>query len=363
MDLDRPTPALVSGDTLGAGVGRRYAQGAGPFARYAGIASTFVDSILDVLHTTRLTGGIFLDAEFTAPWCVAAQIGPEDCTPFTPQPVNIVAYHYVSAGRMLLLIDGQPPVPVDAGEIVVLPRNDPHRIGSNLGLPPVSGDTLIQPAADGGIARIRYGGRGERVHVWCGFLGNNTPNDPLLRILPPVLKVPVTDGASGGWIESSLAFAARELAADRVRSPELLARLAELLFMEAVRRYVASLPDGQRGWHAGVRDPVVARALALLHGCMQQRWTAEILAREVGLSRSALAERFTRIMGEPPIRYLARQRLQLAAQRLRTSAESIPRVAFSVGYESEAAFNRAFKREFGVPPAAWRKQNVERPGG
>lgn len=320
-----------------------------------------MDTIVDLLHTTRLTGGIFLDAEFTAPWCVSARIGPEDCTPFTPEPVNIVAYHYVSAGRVLLGIEGQPPVTVEAGEIVVLPRNDPHRIASDLNLPIVSADALIQPAAEGGLARIRHGGGGERARIWCGFLGNSTPNDPLLRILPPVLKVGVADAASGGWIESSLAFAARELAADRVRSPELLARLAELLFVEAVRRYLAALPAEQRGWHAGVRDPVVARALALLHGRMPQRWTAEALAREVGLSRSALAERFTRVMGEPPIRYLARQRLQVAAQRLKTSAESIPRVAFSVGYESEAAFNRAFKREFGVPPAAWRKREAERP--
>jgi AraC-like DNA-binding protein len=317
-----------------------------------------VDTIVDLLHTTRLTGGIFLDAEFTAPWCVSARIGPEDCTPFTPEPVNIIAYHYVSAGQVLLGLEGQPPVAVEAGEIVVLPRNDAHRIGSDLSLPPVRGDTLIQPAADGGPRPYPSRRRRRRAHLWCGFLGNDTPNDPLLQILPPVLKVGVTDAASGGWIESSLAFAARELAADRVRSPELLARLAELLFMEAVRRYLASLPEGQRGWHAGVRDPVVARALALLHGRMQQRWTAEGLAREVGLSRSALADRFTRIMGEPPIRYLARQRLQAAAQRLKTSAESIPRIAFSVGYESEAAFNRAFKREFGVPPAAWRKKET-----
>lgn len=318
-------------------------------------------TILDILHATRLTGGIFLDAEFTAPWCVTARIDPEDCTPFTPEPVSIIAYHYVSAGRVLLGIEGQPPVTIEAGEIVVLPRNDAHRIASDLSLRPVSASTLIRPATEGGLARIRHGGGGERARIWCGFLGSNVPNDPLLRILPPVLKVSVTDGTSGGWIESSLAFAAHELAADRVRSPELLARLAELLFMEAVRRYLASLPQGQRGWHLGVRDPIVARTLALLHDRMQQRWTAERLAREVGLSRSALGERFTRIMGEPPIRYLARQRLQVAAQRLKTSSESISRIAFSVGYESEPAFNRAFKREFGVPPAAWRRRESEKP--
>lgn len=317
-----------------------------------------MDTILDILRATRLSGGVFLDAEFSAPWCVTARIGPEDCTPFVPEPVNIIAYHYVSTGRMLLEIDDEPPVAVEAGEIVVLPRNAAHRLGSALNLKPVSAERLIQPGADGALPSIVHGGGGERTHLYCGFLGSQVPNDPLLRILPSVLKVQVSESVSGNWIESSLKFAAQEVAAGLVRSPAVLAKLAELLFMEAVRRYLDSLPAEDSGWRAGVRDPVVGRALGLLHGRMQQRWTAEALGREVGLSRSALAERFTRIMGEPPIRYLARQRLQVAAQKLKESSDSIARVAFNVGYESEAAFNRAFKREFGVPPASWRKQNA-----
>jgi AraC-like DNA-binding protein len=320
-----------------------------------------MDPILDILRTTRLTGGIFLDAQFTAPWCVTASIGPEDCAPFVPEPVNIIAYHYVTAGTLLLSIDGAPPVSVEAGEIVVLPRNDGHRLASALHLAPVNAELLIRRGESGGLARIVHGGGGERTQVLCGFLGSQTPNDPLLRILPSVLKVHVAEGVSSHWIESSLKFAAQELAAGVVRSTEVLARLAELLFMEAVHRYLTSMPAEVGGWRAGVRDAVVGRALALLHGRMQQRWTADDLAREVGLSRSALAERFTRIMGEPPIRYLARQRLQVAAQRLERSDESIARVAFSVGYESEAAFHRAFKREFGVPPATWRKRSSAPP--
>jgi AraC-like DNA-binding protein len=309
----------------------------------------------DILDTTRLTGGIFLQAEFTAPWCVTARISPDDCVPFVPEPTHIVAYHLVTAGRLLLEVEGEPTVTVEGGEIVVLPRNDPHRMGSTLGLRAQSADSLIQPGADGGLARIIHGGGGERTHVLCGFLGSDVPNDPLFRILPTVLKVNVAEGASEGWIESSLKFAAREMAAGVVKSPAVLARLTELLFIDAVRRYLASLPQERSGWGAGLRDPIVARALALLHGRMSQRWTAESLAEEVGLSRSALAERFTRMVGEPPMRYLARQRLQVAAERLRTSGESIARIAFAIGYESEAAFNRAFKREHGEPPAAWRK--------
>jgi AraC-like DNA-binding protein len=314
-----------------------------------------MDAILDILRATRLTGGIVLEAEFTAPWCVTAKIGPEDCMPFVPEPANIIAYHYISAGKVLVEIDGQPPVTVEGGELVVLPRNDTHRIGSALDVRPVSTLDLIQPAADGGLARIVYGGGGERTHMLCGFLGNDSLNDPLLRILPSMLKVDVAEGASASWIESSLKFAARELAGGVVKSPAVLAKLTELLFIEAVRRYLTSLPPEQSGWRAGVCDPIVGRALGLLHSRMNQRWTAEDLAREVGLSRSALAERFTRLMGEPPIRYLAQQRLQAAAQRLKDSSDTIARIAFQVGYESEAAFTRAFKRAFGAPPAAWRK--------
>ena len=319
-----------------------------------------MDAIVDILHATRLTGGIFLEAEFTAPWCITARIGPEDCTPFVPEPVNIVAYHLVMAGRMLLEVDGEAPVEVGRGEIVVLPRNDPHRMGSTLDLRPLSAESLIRPAADGGLARIVHGGDGACTRMLCGFLGSDVPNDPLLRVLPTVLKVNVAEGASGSWIESSLKFAAREMAAGVVKSPAVVARLTELLFVEAVRRFLASMPEDQSGWRAGLRDPVVGRALALLHSRMNHRWTSESLAAEVGLSRSALAERFTRLVGEPPMRYLARQRLQVAAQRIETSTESMARIAFTAGYESEAAFNRAFKREFGEPPATWRKARSAR---
>jgi AraC-like DNA-binding protein len=316
-----------------------------------------MDAILDILHATRLTGGIFLDAEFTAPWCVTARIGPEDCTPFGPRPVNIIAYHYVSEGRLFLTVDDEPPVAVEVGEIVILPRNDPHRLGSDLNLRAVSAERLIQPAAGGPLARIVYGGGGDRTRILCGFLGNDTPNDPIVRILPRVLKVHVADSPSGTWIESSLRFGVEEQAAGAVKSPAVLARLTELLFMEAVRRYLVSLPAGQSGWRDGVRDPMVGRALGLLHSRLNRHWTTHDLAGAVGMSRSAFAERFTRIMGEPPMRYLAQQRLQAAAERLRNSSESISRIAFKVGYESEAAFNRAFKREFGVPPSSWRKQS------
>jgi AraC-like DNA-binding protein len=316
------------------------------------------NALLDVLRRMRLTGGIFLDCDFTARWCVTASaIGPDQVgLLMMPLPAHVIAYHYVTSGRMYLQLAEQDSICIEAGEIIVFPSNDQHRLGSDLDLEPVDAKALVMPPSAGSMARIDHGGGGALTHVMCGFLGTDTPHDPVLSLLPKVLKLPVQQGVSAEWIESSLRFAALEMAAGRTGSPAILAQLAECLFIEAVRRYIDLLPTQERGWLAGLRDPVVGRALSLLHARMDQPWTADGLAREMGLSRSAFADRFTRVMGEPPIRYLARQRMRFAAQRLRTSHEPVARIAFEVGYESEAAFNRAFKRELGIPPAAWRAQ-------
>lgn len=317
-----------------------------------------MDAVLNMMRAMRLTGGIFLDADFTAPWCITAKVGPEDCLPFTPEPRHIIAYHYVIAGNCLLKVGNQPPVAVASGEIVVMPRNESHLLGSAMNLRPVGAEHLIQTAPDGGLARIVHGGGGERTQVLCGFLGNDLPHNAFIAMLPSVLKLDVADGASGGWIESSLRFAAKELAAGHRESPAILARLAELLFMEAVRRYFASQPPAVHAWTAGLSDPIVGRALGLLHGQIARRWTTEDLARETALSRSAFADRFTRIVGEAPMRYLSRQRLEQACVRLKETSDPMARIAFDVGYESEAAFSRAFRREYGIPPAAWRRHHA-----
>jgi AraC-like DNA-binding protein len=320
-----------------------------------------MNALLDVLRTMRLTGGVFLDCEFTAPWCVTASaIGPEEVGLVTmPLPAHVIAYHYVTCGRVLLQIAGKDPIWIEGGEIVIFPSNDRHRLGSDLNLAPINAKELVQPPANGNMARIDHGGGGAATHIMCGFLGTDTPNAPVLEILPSVLNLDVKRGASRDWIESSLRFAALEMAAGRVGSPAILAQLAECLFMEAVRGYVDSLPPVQRGWLAGLRDPVVAQALTLLHARKGYRWTADELANDVGLSRSAFAARFTRIMGDSPMRYLAKQRMQSAAQRLRTSHEPVARIALEAGYESEAAFTRAFKRALGVPPAIWRSRSAD----
>ncbi|WP_235912084.1 AraC family transcriptional regulator [Mesorhizobium xinjiangense] len=311
-----------------------------------------------MLRAMRLTGGIFLDAEFTAPWCIAAQVGPEDCVPFTPVPQHIIAYHYIIAGHCLVKVGNQPPLSVDSGQLVILPRNDSHIIASALNLRPVDAEHLIQAGPDGGLAKIVHGGGGDLTQILCGFLGNDLPYNAFIALLPSILKLDVADAASGDWIENNFRFAAGELSKSRANSPTMLAKLAELLFMEAVRRYLASQPPAVSAWSAGMRDPIVGRALGLLHGQIARRWTTEDLAGEIAISRSAFAERFTRVIGEPPMRYLARQRFEQATARLRDSTDPIARIAFDVGYESEAAFNRAFRREYGVPPASWRREHM-----
>jgi AraC-like DNA-binding protein len=318
-----------------------------------------MDPLLDVVRAMRLSGGVFLDAEFTSPWCVSSHVGPEDYGAFLPAPAHVIAYHYVTEGRLLLRVGGGAPVSVGAGEIILLPRNEPHQLGSGPNVRPVSVDHLVQPATDGRPPRIIYGGGGERTRMLCGFLGSDSPNPPIASVLPASLTLAVTEAAAGAWIESSFRFAAQELGSGS-GSPTVLARLAELLFIEAVRRHVESLPAQEHGWVEGLRDPIVSRALALLHGPGAHRWTADSLAREAGASRSAFAERFRAVMGEPPMRYLAQRRLQFAAQKLEESQEAIRGIALEAGYESEAAFSRAFKRAFGRPPAVWRREQLER---
>ncbi|ODR91214.1 AraC family transcriptional regulator [Sinorhizobium alkalisoli] len=317
-----------------------------------------LEALLDLLRAMRLTGGIFLDAKFSAPWSVSAKVAPEDCAPFTVAPRHIIAYHYVTEGRCLLKVGDERPIEVESGEIVVLPRNDRHVIASAMNLRPVSADHLIQAAPEGGPAKIVHGGGGERTSILCGFLGNDLAHNALIALLPSVLKLDATDGASGDWIKGTFHFAARELAAGQANSPMILAKLAELLFMEAVRRYLAFQPTSANAWAAGMQDQVIGRALGLLHGQIARRWTTEDLARELSVSRSAFAERFTRAIGEPPMRYLARQRFEQASAQLKETADPIARIAYDVGYESEEAFSRAFRREYGMPPAAWRRANA-----
>jgi AraC-like DNA-binding protein len=228
--------------------------------------------------------------------------------------------------------------------------------------------SFAQVAADevetspGEVMNLTYGGGGARTRVICGFLAcDDVLSNPLIASLPRIFKVDVRKGGSA-WVESSLRFAAEEVGASRTGRAIVLAKLSELLFVEVVRRYVDTLPEGQRNWLAGLRDRFLGRALQLLHRDPAHAWTVDELAREVGLSRSALAQRFSEFLDQPPMQYLAQWRLLVAAQQLRDGAAPITDVASDAGYESEAAFNRAFKREFGLPPAGWRRRERQASG-
>jgi AraC-like DNA-binding protein len=210
------------------------------------------------------------------------------------------------------------------------------------------------------MARLQYGGGGEATKIICGFLGCEVPDNPLVATLPAVLRLSLRQEMAGAWMEHSFRLGVDAFATHRAGSGVLLSKLAELLFAEAVQGYLATLPDDQTGWLAGLRDPVVGKALALLHTRVAEPWTTERLAREVALSRSSFAERFTALIGTPPMRYLANWRMQLAKRLLRESGQNIAEVAAQVGYESEAAFNRAFRRLVGKPPAAWRDDGKRR---
>ena len=314
-----------------------------------------MDALSDVLRVIRLSGGVFLEAQFSAPWCINAKISAEDCKAFQVAPRHIIASHFVASGQMQLRADGGDAIHVRAGELVLLPHNDAHTFGSELSVVPVSARDVMRPAPTGDLMRIVYGGNGEATQVLCGFLGTDDSFGPLLSSLPTVLKLDLRATPAGAWIESSFRFAASQIAAGRVGSTTVIAKLSELLFVEAVSRYIAGLPADRQGWLAGLRDPNIGRALSLLHASPAKAWSAEALAVEVGMSRSGFAERFTSLVGQPPMQYLTFWRMQLAGQRLRESRDNIAQVGFSVGYESEAAFSRAFKREFGDSPAAWRR--------
>ena len=319
-----------------------------------------MDAVSDVLRVAHLTGGVFLHAEFFAPWCIAGRLAPEHCAPALGPASHLIIYHYVIEGNFRIRVEGEDgkELVVGAGEVVLLPRNDLHLIGSDLSVPPVVGSDIIHPPKDGGLSSIRHGGTGERTRMICGFLGcSSAKGNPVLSTLPPLLRLNVEQGGAAEWIRSTFQYAAEEVSTGRVGSETVLAKLSELLFVEAVRRYAETLPDGQTGWFAGLREPFVARALALLHRDVTRRWTVDDLGREVGLSRSALADRFIRLIGVPPMHYLANWRMEVAAQKLRNTNASLAQVAEIVGYDSEAAFSRAFKKAFGTAPATWRRSN------
>jgi AraC family transcriptional regulator, alkane utilization regulator len=323
-----------------------------------------MDALSEVLRTIRLTGAAFFASELKAPWSIVAPSSRAIADALMPEADHVVPYHLVTAGRCVVKLLEGPAIELAAGDVVVFPNGDHHMLGGTAQFGPVSmtPENLTKLLQRGKITPIRGGGDGAATEMVCGFFAcDRRLSAPIIDGLPRVVRVSLSDDPGALWLRSSVHFSVAETAQPRAGAETVLAKLSELLFVETIRRYIKDLPDDQTGWLAGLRNPHVAKALALLHGRPEHAWTVEELAREVGLSRTVLAERFMHYLGQPPIQYLTRWRLSLAANCLRGAGASIGRVAEQVGYESEAAFNRAFKREFGLPPATWRRKETPAP--
>ncbi|HKU85588.1 MAG TPA: AraC family transcriptional regulator [Casimicrobiaceae bacterium] len=307
-----------------------------------------------MLSALRFSGAVFLDGEFTAPWCVRSRVTPEEFPHRVELPPSVVGFHYVIDGEMQVRLEDGAPVLVRAGEMVLLPRNDPHLLASESGIAPADPDPPVQ-RLEGGLMRMVHGGGGAATRLVCGYIASEVRSHPLLEALPMAFALDVKGKPCAEWVAASFRFAAQEVGLGRAASETMLAKLSELLFVEAVRHYAETLPPDRRGWFAGLRDHAVGRALALMHARVAHPWTSEELAVAVHLSRSAFAERFTQLVGVPPITYLTDWRMQLAAARLRDTPRPIAQIADELGYESEASFTRAFKRALGVAPGRFRR--------
>ncbi len=309
-----------------------------------------MEALEQILSSLRLTGGVVIDADLTGDFCLLAQFTPDHCAPFFPVPDTLISYHYVRSGRAIVEIEGEPPVSLGPGSIAILPRNDPHLLARRHGLKPANVSEIAWVTSDG-VHRVASGTDGEKAEIWCGFLGTSKGNaHPLLDALPSLLTLDASE-TDAQWLESSMRFLAEQSA-----SPDVVAKLAELFLAQAIRDYIERLPAGSKGWLRGLADPAVSKALSIIHTRYAEDLDIEGLAREAGVSRTILGERFVELIGEPPMRYCAGWRMRIAANMLRDGKQSMSNVAYAVGFQSEAAFNRAFKREFGMPPAKWRRQ-------
>jgi len=316
-----------------------------------------MDALSDVLRIMRLKGGVFLHGEFCHPWCISVKVSPQSCSRWLGDTSHVIPYHYVLEGRMRVRMADGLEIALEAGDSVMFPRNDQHLLGTDLTRAPVQSRDYVARPMEGGLLEMKLDGGGPLTRIVCGFLGTeDIRGNPVVNALPAALHLDMRDGSGGAWIRSTFHHAAEQIAAGHLGSEVLMSRLSELLFVEAIQRYAGSLPERQQGWLAGLKDPYVSRALALMHARVAEPWTVEALGREVGLSRSALAERFGEVLGLPPMQYLANWRIHVAAHELVSSSKSIAQIAQEVGYESEASFTRAFRRVMDAPPATWRRQ-------
>ena len=320
------------------------------------------DTLSDVLEVVRLTGALFFLVDARTPWVAEAPASTHLAPVILPRAQHVVSYHVVSQGACWCESPGHAPLRLDTGDVLVVPHGHPYQLASACGLRTgwTTDEALgwFRAMVNGELPFVvTEGGDGaERLQLVCGFLGCDAlPFNPVLTTLPSLVRVRL-HGDSGPRLNALLEFAVAESNRVRPGSRSVLLRIAELVFVEVLRSYLTTASEDGTNWLGGLRDPVVGRALARMHAEPARGWTLPDLAHDVGTSRSVLAERFASFVGHPPMLYLTRWRIQLAASRLAAGAAPVSAVASEVGYESEAAFCRAFKKVTGVTPASWRSR-------
>jgi AraC-like DNA-binding protein len=315
-----------------------------------------VDTLSEVLRAVRLTGAVYFSIDGTTPWVVETPPGSVIAPHIGAGVEHVINYHVVTSGLAWLGLVGEPPFRVGEGDVIVFPHGDPHVFSSAPGMRGRPDTELYRAANQQSLplcVSLMGGGPGG-ARIVCGFLGCDArPFNPLLAALPRTIHLPASREGTAG-VRQLIDLALAESTTPRPGSDGVLSRLSEVLFLEVVRFFTATLTPEQVGWFAGLRDVTVGLALGRLHERPAHPWTLQSLAREIGTSRSVLAERFAHLVGMPPMQYLARWRIQLAANLLRTSGAGLGDIAERVGYGSEAALSRAFKRTLGVSPSLYR---------
>lgn len=317
-----------------------------------------MDALGEVLRAIKIDSAIYLNGEFSEPWCVTAPEATSLAPIFGRGGTHVIIYHLLCEGRAQCTIDGNEPVELSAGDLVALPHGHGHRIGNGRFATPFDVSRALPRILERPLAPVMAGGGGNVSKFICGYLAcDRELSQAFLSGLPSLIRLNIRDDASGQWLENSLRFSVTQAASQDAGAQEVVAKLSEVFVAEALRRYQRELPPGETGWLAAAREPVVGRALMLMHHRSTHPWTLHDLAHEVGVSRSVLSERFRHFLGESPIAYLTRWRLMMGARALTSTDHNVAKIAADVGYESEATFNRAFKREYGVPPARYRRQH------
>jgi AraC-like DNA-binding protein len=318
------------------------------------------DVLSNVLRTVRLTGGVYFYIEATPPWVASTYQTANIIQKILPDAEHVISYHVVIQGNCYGIVKEHPSVWLEAGDVIVFPHGDFHILTSDPSMDPSKEPTPHQPHVQLPFM-FQQSSEDQRPKtvIVCGFLGCDArPFNPLLSTLPRVMVVKASTTPKAIWLKHFIDYAVMESKEKRAGGEAVLAQLSELLFVEVVRIYLDTLPQEETGWLAGLRDPYIGQALSLLHGRPAHAWGLEELAHEVGLSRSVLAERFNHLLEQPPMQYLNRWRMQIASGLLARGSAKIAQVAAESGYDSEAAFSRAFKKFVGVSPAEWRKRKV-----